>query len=548
MRTSTLLPLLLAAPLSQAQGNFRPCARVVHTLVGEDAGDWFGFVSAPIPDTTGDGLPEIWIGAPLHSGSAATAGRAYLFDGRTGAELFHGDGIGTGQRLGFAVREAGDLDGDGVCDVVAGGPGNATVAGVARVFSGASGAPLVSVLLGAPGELFGHSVCGIGDVDGDGVPDLAVGAPQDGTAGVNAGRVRVVSGADGSTVLRTIQGASGEKLGTSLASLGDVTGDGRPELAIGASNGGAGQRGQAYVHDLATGTRLYAVAPLSSGVDFGLYYIASAGELDGDGFPDLYVGDFLDRNESGRAYFFSGVDGTLIRILSGGTGDGFGVGRTIGDVDGDGLAECVLGSYRNDDGGGNAGRMDVFSGADGSRLRSVTSTTRSEGFGFDAHGLGDIDGDGWPELLVTAADYDGRRGRAFVLAMEPVESYGQGLAGSGGFTPVLALDECPRPSSVLEFEVSAGLGGAPGALILAARRVDLPFHGGILHPELGFARFPHRLGGASGVAGAGSATLVLAVPPDSSLVGQAFHAQAVYADRGALAGLSLSAGMRLQVF
>ena len=64
MRILTLLPLLLATPLTDAQGNFQPCARVVHTLVGEATGDRFGFVSAPIPDTTGDGLPDTGDRAP----------------------------------------------------------------------------------------------------------------------------------------------------------------------------------------------------------------------------------------------------------------------------------------------------------------------------------------------------------------------------------------------------------------------------------------------------------------------------------------------------
>ncbi|MSR63522.1 MAG: hypothetical protein EXS08_13855 [Planctomycetes bacterium] len=540
-----VLALVVLVPVPRAQGNFVPCTHVLHTFEGEAVGDWFGFVSAPIPDGNGDGVAEILIGAPLHDLPGSNAGRIYVYDGRTGVELFHADGGIHGERLGFAVREAGDIDGDGVCDVLAGGPGSATVAGAARVFSGASGAPLLTLQLGAAGDLFGHSVCGIGDVDGDGTPDLAVGAIQDDSAGTNAGRVVVVSGADGVTVLRSLTGEQpGDGFGSALGSLGDVTGDGRPELAVGAFNAGASGQGRAYVYDLATGLALYALDPDASGVDLGLYYIGSAGESDGDGFPDLYVADFGDRNGRGKAYVFSGVSGARLLTLSGDPGDGFGVGRPLGDLNGDGRTDLVLGSYTDDSGAANAGKVEVFSGADGSLLRRITSTSAQEQLGFDAHGLGDVDGDGVPEMLVTAANFDSKRGRAFVIAAAPLSAFGSGLAGSGALVPRLALSGCPRLGAPIAFEIADGLGGALASLVIGTRRIDLPFHGGTLYPD-NLARLPHRLGGTPGLAGAGTSSLGFTLPNDPALLGVTFHSQALIADRGAPQGVALTAALSL---
>jgi hypothetical protein len=546
---SALLVAALSSTASALQGSFVPCTRVLHELQGEAAGDWFGFVSAPIPDVDGDGVPELLIGAPLHASAGSNAGRIYLYDGRTGAERFHADGGGAAERLGFSVRDAGDVDGDGASDVIAGGQGSTGVAGAARVFSGATGAPLLVLQLGAAGDFFGFAVTGIGDVDGDGTPDLAVGAPRNDAASTNAGAVFVVSGADGVTVLRSLYGeAVGDEFGSSVGSLGDVTGDGRAELAVGARDGGPGDRGKAYVFDLAAGALLYSVLPDTTGVDFGLYYLFSAGNSDGDGLPDLYVCDFQDRNGKGKAYVFSGASGAPLLTLLGGTGDGFGVGRPLGDLDGDGRDDLVLGSYTNSDGAGGAGKVEVFSGADGSLLRRVTSTTMLEQFGFDAHGLGDVDGDGVPDMAVTAANFDGKRGRAFVIADAPLLSFGTGLAGSGGFVPRLDFTPCPRIGTAISFEVADGLGGALGSLVIGTTRADMPLRGGILHPSLDFVRAPHRLGGAAGVAGAGTASLPFTLPNDIALVGMTFFSQAVYADRGAAGGLAFAPGLRLTLY
>ena len=84
-------------------------------------------------------------------------------------------------------------------------------------------------------------------------------------------------------------------------------------------------------------------------------------------------------------------------------GDGFGPGRGAGDLDGDGLTEIVVGSYGA---GGGAGKVQLFRGSDGALLRTITSTTAGENLGFDAMGIGDVNGDGVGDLLLSAAEGD----------------------------------------------------------------------------------------------------------------------------------------------
>lgn len=540
---------VIPTPLPRPQGDFVECTRVLRTFVGEAPGDQFGWVSAPVPDVDGDGREELLVGAPFHATGGANAGRVYLFDVARGLELFHADGA-TQERLGHAVRPAGDIDGDGVQDVMSGGRGTGLVAGLVRVYSGANGGPLHTLRLGAPGDAFGHSIESLGDVDGDGTPDLAIGAPLDDSAGTNAGRVYVVSGADGVTVLHSFTGtAAGDQFGSAVARLGDVDGDLVAELVVGAADAGTGDRGRVYVHSLVTGLLLYPpLAPDSSGAEFGQFFVADVGRANGDAFPDLYVGDFADGNGRGKAYVFDGASGARIRTLVGGAGEGFGIGRALGDLDGDGHPELVLGSWTANRGAPRAGLLTVFGGADGLAKRVLTSRTAGEELGFDAHGLGDIDGDGRPEVVGTAASYAAGRGRVYVLADHVLEPLGTGAPGSGGIVPSLAPVGCPALGGPLTLAASELLGNSTGTLFLGATRRDLVLRAGTFHPASILVRVPFVASGAAGVAGDGQASFPFVLPADPSLVGASFFAQVVCRDPGASSALALTPGLRLTLY
>jgi hypothetical protein len=540
------LSALVPAPL-QSDG-FVECTRVVHTFVGESAGDLFGWVSAPLPDLDGDGAPELVVGAPGESSSGTASGRVYVYSGRSGAELFRASGVAASERLGAAVRCAGDVDGDGIEDVIAGGTGGTTTTGVARVLSGASGAEIHALQHGGVGAAFGYSVAGVGDVDGDGVPDLAVGAP--GAPMTGTGTVVVISGADGTSVLCTFLGeTAGDNFGSALGALSDVTGDGVMELIVGAANWGLGSRGRAYVLDLGLGTVLHVLSPDAGAREFGQFFCADVGLIDGDAFHDVYVGDFADGSTGrGKAYVFSGATGARVLTLTGSGGAGFGIGRGIDDVDGDGRVDLVMGSWTASSGASRAGRLQVFSGATGALLRTITSTIANEALGFDAHGLGDVDADGFPEVVGTAASFDNSRGRVVVIGRAPLEPFGSAVAGSGGIEPTLAPAGCPRLGMPFTLQVAGALGGAPGVLIGGTTRVDQPFRGGVLYPDPFFLLHFHVAGGVPGTPGDGSAAFLLPVPSSPSLLGARFFMQALYADPGAPQGFAFTAGLGVMLY
>jgi hypothetical protein len=313
------------------------------------------------------------------------------------------DGTGGLDGAGF-ITALGDVDGDGADDFAIGAPyepNSDGYVGVVRVRSGATGVVLHELRGGSSAQLFGFALASAGDVTGDGIEDLVVGDPFDDTFGASAGRYSVYSGADGS---RYYTGTAGgfSLLGFSVAGLGDLDGDGSSEVAI-ASLGGEVVK----VVDGNNGT--YATFSGQPGGMFG-FDVSAAGDVDADGVPDLIIGEHLfdagGRNgvENGRALVYSGRTAALIWDLrGGGTWDHFGYSVDgIGDVDGDGHSDLLVGCYGDDTNGSEAGKATVFSGQTGLELYTLYGAAAGDRYGFWLAGVGDMDGDGTPDLAIAA--------------------------------------------------------------------------------------------------------------------------------------------------
>jgi hypothetical protein len=393
-----------------------------HTWRGDQAGERFGFAVSDLSDIDGDGAREAIIGAPFHRDAAGQiTGHTDVRSGRTGALLYRFEGAPE-DRHGYAMADAGDVNRDGVADIVVGATGVSVLAcadvprtGRVYVYSGKDGRLLLTVDGAAAGDQFGAAVAGAGDVDHDGRADLLVGAPcHDGPRGVDAGRAYVVSGRTGA-VLRVHDGrAAGDGFGWGTGRLGDVTGDRRTDYVVGAKDAGFGDRGQSYVYDGRRGRLVHLLAGDDRSADFGWYFVGSAGDVDGDRRDDVYVGDFCAEDAAGdcstplgQAYVFSGRTGRLLHLFRGEQpGDGAGPGRSAGDVDRDGRADVVVGLYASSAAAPLGGRVVVYSGRTGAKLFDYASPNANETLGYDAVGLGDVTGDGRVELLLSGAVAD----------------------------------------------------------------------------------------------------------------------------------------------
>ncbi|NOS99282.1 MAG: hypothetical protein HOP29_01490 [Phycisphaerales bacterium] len=402
-------------PAASARAQCTEGCVAIHTWEGEAAGDQHGWVSNNVGDLTGDGINDLVLTAPTNGGNGSNSGRIYVYSGASGAELFRATGPGANWQLGFDAAGAGDLNGDGRPEVIAGAPGGMAGRAVIYTYNGTSASVLQTLNGQAFSDQFGFRVSGGFDVNGDAVSDVVVGAPQNDAAGANAGRAYVYSGS-GLALICTLDGPSaGAFFGSSVTMIGDNTGDGRSEILVGAQHAGAGAVGRAYVYsfDGANCNQEYVVAPPPGpALDFGLWFMSGGHDVDGDGVPDFYVNDYAVN----RAHVFSGLDGTLIRTLMGDNNGQFGIGRMTPDVNGDCLADFILAAWISNNGAANAGKAFVYSGADGSVLETFTHNVAGAGFGFDANGMGDVDGDGRYDYLITAASDLGNRGRSYLIA------------------------------------------------------------------------------------------------------------------------------------
>ncbi|MHB8080487.1 MAG: FG-GAP-like repeat-containing protein, partial [Candidatus Krumholzibacteriia bacterium] len=355
---------------------------------------------------------------PATAGALATLLAATPLFGSTVAALLTQVGSGYGDQLGLSVGAAGDFNGDGWPDFVAGAPlanAGGTDRGQVWVYFGGptlDATPDLILSGQADGDQFGASARGCGDVDGDGWDDLIVGAPGNDSAGSNAGRAYVYFGgpaADATADLVLTGEAAGDQFGWSVAGAGDVNGGGN-DLVVGAPYAQA-NAGRVYV--FSGGAALDNVADTvmqgPGGTLLG-WSVNAAGDFDADGWPDLIAGAILNK----FAYLYRGgpaFDAAADLIFTGEFADdrfGYSV-APAGDVNGDGHDDLIIGAMHNDAGNVDGGRAYVYFGGpapDTTADLVFTGTDYRGVFGRTVAGGGDLNGDGYDDLLVGAPTPD----------------------------------------------------------------------------------------------------------------------------------------------
>ncbi|HMV47293.1 MAG TPA: FG-GAP-like repeat-containing protein [Blastocatellia bacterium] len=394
--------------------------KVIHEWTAETKGDQFSWIARSIGDVDGDKVKDIVTSAPTYgaNGQAAGPGRVYVYSGKSGKLLWTQTGETPISGLGMGLEGAGDVNADGIPDVIAGAPG----ANKAFVYSGKDGKLLLKLGSGATeNESFGSSASGAGDQNGDGYADVIVGAPGSNAAGQGAGRIYVFSGKDGALLLKL----DGDKAGAAFGSIvAGYKNNQHAFLLAGAPGAGANGSGRVYVYAGLNDKPKFIIESDETGAALGAMFASVVGDVDGDKVPDVYASDFPNTAKgpaTGRVYVHSGADGRRLHTLTGeAPGGAFGIGSAdVGDVNKDGFDDLLVGAWQYAGAAQSGGKVYLYSGKDGSLLRAITCRVPGETFGFDATGVGDVDGDGVIDFLLTStwSNIKGfRSGRMFVIS------------------------------------------------------------------------------------------------------------------------------------
>ena len=368
--------------------------------------------------------------------------------------IWHWDGEEDGDRFGFAVAGAGDVDGDQHPDLLVGAFNDAGGKSRGRVYlySGRTGHLFAS--FDGEADYNGLVRCaGIGDLDRDGYDDFLLGAWSANFNDTASGRVYLYSG-QALSLLATFDGEERlNNFGVAMAGLGDATGDGVLDFIVGAPTwtfySPRASKGRAYVYSGADLKEIYRFTGETQ-YDYLGIAVSSVGDVDGDAHADILVGARLEGAEpgddgNGRIYVYSGATGGLIYTLTGGREDALGASLAqTGDVDRDGFPDFLAGAPS---GGRDAqGQVFVFSGPTGAVLFERTGTARYFAFGRAVAGPGDVNLDGVPDLVVGEPKHDargentgrvylysGRQGRLLYhfTGEEVFEYFGDALAAPG---------------------------------------------------------------------------------------------------------------------
>ncbi len=315
------------------------------------------------------------------------------------------------EQFGAAMAMSPDLDGDGTADLIIGAPGAGVgrdrAVGLVRVISGTDRSTLYEVS-GDMGEMyFGSSVAVLGDIDADGISDFAVSAPgSNGNSGLlRCGELFLFSGVDGTELFRIEGVADDDYFAHAIAGVGDLSGDGVPDVLVGQQGSWLTNICSASLISGADGTTVwYRAGDVLSNFAWD---VCAFPDYNGDGVEDCLIASPADDTfyfEGGSVEIASGVDGATLATFYG-TGDEDFFGYSIaspGDMNGDGTADLLIGApYAALDPLTFPGYATLLSGSDGSTITQWWGSQHSAQMGFKVAAAGDVNGDGVMDLFMS---------------------------------------------------------------------------------------------------------------------------------------------------
>jgi PKD repeat protein len=420
------------------------------TAESDQTNAYFGYSVGTAGDVNGDGFSDIIIGARYYDNGQTDEGRAFVYHGSTtglsAASNWTAESDQVNADFGFSVGTAGDVNGDGYSDVIVGSDlydNGQTDEGRSYVYHGsATGLGATAAWTAESNQdtaYFGYSVGTAGDVNGDGYSDIIIGSQRYDNGQNDEGRAYVFHGS--ATGLSTSPAWTAESdqaltyFGNSVATAGDVNNDGYDDVIVGCPDytNGEDDEGRAYVyHGSASGLMTSPAWTAESNLGYSYFgtSVKIAGDVNGDGYTDVIVGAPWYTNgetSEGRAYvYYGGLSG--LNASPAWTAEGnqtyafFGnsVG-TAGDVNGDGFSDIIIGADYYDNGQSNEGRVYVYHGAatglSATPAWNVESNQANAMFGRSVGTAGDVNGDGYSDVIIGAPAYDkgsSNEGLAFV--------------------------------------------------------------------------------------------------------------------------------------
>ncbi len=360
--------------------------------------------------------------------------------------------------MGSAVATLGDVDKDGVDDYAV-GSSRWSDRGRVIVFSGATGATLLEILgIEYADDGLGTSVAGLSDLDGDGYPEILIGAPYFSFPVIGA--AIVYSTKDGSELRLHSGRCCYTYFGVNVAALKDVDGDGVNDYAVHAQEDTSTARnaGRVYVYSGATGAELWSVFGIGSYDDLGRS-LSNGGDIDGDGYSDVICGGLGGSSGGGHFDGYSGKTGALLfRIDAIEAMEQFGSScDMVGDADGDGVGDYLVGAISNThDGRGYSGRATLYSGRTLRPLYTFYPGYRNAGFGYVVRGGSDFNRDGIDDFVISGP-YVG-------LYPGPIGGRVSIFAGNDLYLQADKADAVPGDS--VTFDTRGGVPGSFAELVL----------------------------------------------------------------------------------